>query len=449
MRITGLLFAGILLLLPLWHFGPLYVTKDFGAVTSQYLGFVSLIAMAQICILATRWPGLELVFGGLDRIYVLHKWLGITAVITALLHEAVDPEINGLEFGTRFEGLAEDVGEWAYNGLLIFVTVTLITLIPYNWWRQSHRLMGAVFALAAFHTWFIEKSFSNDSAMGIYVLMLSALGIIAYGYTLLPHRLLGCKHGYEVSNVEEQGDAIAINIRPVGGGIKHKAGQFAFAQFEGTAHKEIHPFTISCGPNSERHLQFTIKPLGDGTLKLAEQIETGQKVSVSRAFGHFRLRNLGRTQIWIAAGIGVTPFRAWLDELSENHDEVHMFACCRTREDLAHAEAFEERAREDKKFHFHLFESAVSRRLSAQAIAATVPDLERTDVFFCGPEAMRESLWKNLMVLALRRNRYHYEEFRIRSGLPTDWVWAARTWLDKRFQDRRFRQKAAKTDQGI
>ena len=32
-------------------------------------------------------PGLELVFGPLDRIYVLHKWLGIIAMVGLGLHD--------------------------------------------------------------------------------------------------------------------------------------------------------------------------------------------------------------------------------------------------------------------------------------------------------------------------------------------------------------------------
>ena len=93
MRYSGLIVCCALLAAPLFHFAPLLATHSMPAVLSQYLGFAALIAMAQIMVLATRWPGVELVYGGLDRVYVLHKWLGIVAVGAVLLHEAIDPEI--------------------------------------------------------------------------------------------------------------------------------------------------------------------------------------------------------------------------------------------------------------------------------------------------------------------------------------------------------------------
>jgi len=40
---------------------------------SQYFGSAALIVMAISQLLATRFRVLEVIFGGLDRIYVLHK----------------------------------------------------------------------------------------------------------------------------------------------------------------------------------------------------------------------------------------------------------------------------------------------------------------------------------------------------------------------------------------
>ena len=47
--------------------------------------------------LATRVPGLELVFGPLDRIYVLHKWLGIIAMVGLGLHDIIDADMDGFK----------------------------------------------------------------------------------------------------------------------------------------------------------------------------------------------------------------------------------------------------------------------------------------------------------------------------------------------------------------
>ena len=54
MRPWGIVICVLLLAAPLVHYGPLMITKNTDGVISQYAGFVSFIAMAQIMVLATR-----------------------------------------------------------------------------------------------------------------------------------------------------------------------------------------------------------------------------------------------------------------------------------------------------------------------------------------------------------------------------------------------------------
>ena len=362
--------------------------------------------MAQIMVLASRWPGVEWVYGGLDRVYVLHKWLGIVAVGAVLLHEAIDPEIKGLAFGTRFEDLAEDVGEQSYNGLLALVAITLTTFIPYHWWRASHKLMGVVFAAAAFHSYFIEKSFSNSSPLGLYILGLSFLGLAAYVYTLMPAHWMRRMEPYRITEVERTGQAVSATLVPEKKGIRHHAGQFAFVGLNDAAHSEVHPFTISKAPDASRTLRFTIKPLGAGTEALTHTFAPGQTAQVSQAFGHFRHRETHKPQIWVAGGIGITPFLAWAGQLKAGHGPIHLFVCCKSRGDVAHLDELTDRAASDPNFHLHFCESRAGRRLSVDLMREQVPDLAQAVVSFCGGEKMRESLRKDLLAAGVKRTNF-------------------------------------------
>ena len=436
MRIPGLFLCTLLLAIPLVHFAPLLATKSVLAVASQYLGFFALIAMAQIMVLATRLPGVELLYGGLDRVYVLHKWLGITALTAVLLHETMDAEIKGLEFGTRFDDLAEDIGELGYNGLLALIAITLMTFIPYHWWRVSHKFMGVVFAMAAFHAWFIEKSFSNSSPMGLYILALSGIGVLAYIYTLVPARWMQRMHSFQVTRVEDAGDAVSVTLTPQDKGISHRAGQFAFIGLENAAHSETHPFTISSAPGPDSSLRFTVKPLGEGTMQLVDAVKVGQKAQVSQAFGHFRFSRPGKPQVWIAGGIGITPFLAWAGQLPCVHAPVDLFICCKSAGDVAHLDELRRRASTDKNFNIHMCESRSGHRISAGFVQDHVPDLSKAIVSFCGSEALRDVLRENLASLGVKRRNFHYEEFKIRSGLPLAPLWTAvgvlLAWLRRR-----------------
>ncbi|MFL1552118.1 oxidoreductase, partial [Pseudomonas sp. D47] len=46
------------------------------ATLSLILGTSALVYMAAACLLASRWGVIESLFGGLDRVYEAHKWLG-------------------------------------------------------------------------------------------------------------------------------------------------------------------------------------------------------------------------------------------------------------------------------------------------------------------------------------------------------------------------------------
>lgn len=56
------------------------------ATLSLILGTTALAYMAVSCLLASRWRVVEHLFGGLDRVYDTHKWLGIWALVFASYH---------------------------------------------------------------------------------------------------------------------------------------------------------------------------------------------------------------------------------------------------------------------------------------------------------------------------------------------------------------------------
>lgn len=422
MKIFGLALTTAALFLPLIWFVPMASEREASAVFSQYIGCFALIAMGITQLFATRFGWLEMVFGGLDRIYVQHKWLGISALLAVFLHDTIDPEMRGLGRETALADLAESLGEFSYYGLLVLVAITLITFIPYHLWRWTHKLMGGFFALSAFHYVFIMKPFANTDPLGLYVLGFCILGIAAYVYTLLPQRVLQRAKPYTIRQVESTGDAISVTMTPDKRPMTYRPGQFAFISFDTPGLGESHPYTISKAPDASGRLQFTIKPMGDHTNRLVRRLEAGTGAMVQGPYGHFgntAQRGLG---IWIAGGIGVTPFVALSEDLAtrpvDNNAPVHLFYCVKNRSKAAHLRALEALSDERSDFTLHLVESGLGKRLNAETIQASVGGkLEKARVSFCGPESMRENLKNDLVSRGLASRRFAYEEFEIRSGL--------------------------------
>jgi predicted ferric reductase len=165
----GLILTFGALLTPVIWLPGLAGKHDTVTLFSQYLGMAALIAMALSQVIATRLGFVERVFGGLDRSYILHKWLGIGAMVAILLHDTIDAEMDGLGRETLLSDGAETAGELCLYGLLILVVITIATFIPYHLWRWTHRIMGVFFVMGAFHFLFILKPFTNGDPLGLYV----------------------------------------------------------------------------------------------------------------------------------------------------------------------------------------------------------------------------------------------------------------------------------------
>ncbi len=416
MRIFGIAVVVAALLAPVAGFGPLALRHDPIAIVSEYAGAAALIAMALTQILATRLRILEPVFGGLDRIYVLHKWLGIGAMAAILLHDTLDAEIAGLGGDAAITDLAETFGEISLYGLLILAIITVATVIPYRLWYLTHKLMGAFFAVAMLHFALIAKPFATLDPLGLYILAFGAAGVLSYLYTLLPRGQSSGWRSHRVVAVDRTGGSMAVTLEPDGRSIGHRAGQFAFVRFELPGLTESHPFTISRAPDTDGRIRFTIKALGGYTHALNRELQVGSRALVSPPHGRFFRRRGAKREIWIAGGIGITPFVAWAQALEPDHPPIDLFFCVRGQEAAAHLDELKLIAASDPRFTVHMVDSTAGDRLTSEGIAETV-SLADAQVHFCGPEGMRETLRTGLCERGLRSSCFHYEMFEIRSGL--------------------------------
>lgn len=430
MHKTGVAIVGLMLLTPLVFLPGIGAGKDLIALFSQYLGLAALIAMALAQVIATRWPGVEPLFGPLDQSYRLHKWLGIGAMVAVLLHDTIDAEMRGLGAETLLTEAAETAGEISLYGLLILVVITVATFIPYHLWKWTHRLIGTFFVLGAFHYLFILKPFANGDALGLYMLAICGVGTLAFVWTAAPRGFRPAK-SYVIDRLTPTGQALAVDLVPQHRPLRHRAGQFAFFSFSDAGLPEPHPFTISSAPRDDGALQVTIAPLGDLTTRLSRALAVGQSVRVEGPFGRFG-QGAPRPQVWIGAGIGMTPFLALSQALAPNDPPVTLIYCVKQRADAPHLDRLEKIAAAKSNLTLVLWESAHNGRLTAAQVAQTVGDtLGQARVSFCGPSQMRRDLGAGLSAYGVSPRDYHYEMFEIRTGIGlrrlAGVLWAAQT----------------------
>ena len=427
MRPLGLALVILAVLMPLvWSVG-LFAKHDPIAVFSQYLGMCALILMGIVQFLATRAPGLSLVFGPLDKAYVLHKWLAVSALSAAALHDMIDAEIDGLGRETATVVLAETAGETAFYGLLLLGFATIIPFIPYHLWRISHRFIGAFFALAAFHYLFILKPFSNGDPLGLYVGAFCLIGVGSYLYMLLLYRHVAGRKRYVVDKITDLGAVQEMHLTAVGAGLRHKAGQFAFVNFDLDGMDEVHPFTLSSPPHDDRRLRVAIKSAGDFTSKLKGAIKPGVQVVLRGPYGGFTRAKGPAPQIWVAGGIGVTPFLAWMRGIKGELPAKTWFFYCASEPNPPFAEELSRLADDIPNLDFIPVNTRRDGRLTGDDIRREIGGaIAEAQGWYCGPTGLREALEADLPEI-----NFHHEAFEIRSGIG---VRKAAAWLVARAQ---------------
>ena len=428
MKPLGLTLIAALLAVPLIWVPDLMAKHSPVAVFSQLLGIWALIAMATGQAMATRFGAIERLFGGLDRVYVLHKWLGIAALALILLHDTIDAEIDGLPGNRVLEEIGDTLGEISLYGILILVVITVATFIPYHLWRWTHRIIGVFFVTGALHYLLIIKPFANGDPLGLYVGTICLIGTLAALYRALPARLRPT-HGYRITEAETLGPVTAITLAPEGRGLSHRAGQFANITVDGG---EAHPFTISAAPNDARHLRMSISALGDDTTRLQSRLAPGQNVRLEGPHGRFFPSKSG-PRIWIAGGIGITPFLAWVGAMNEGDPATTLYYCVKSEAEAAHLSELQAAAARLPNLSLILWESRTQGRLSAAQITANHRDLTTAHVAFCGPTPMRDALQIALGKEGLTPRRFHYEAFEFRTGVG---LATLSEWLLTRLRDR-------------
>ncbi|MEW4461540.1 hypothetical protein AB1K42_25890 [Roseibium algicola] len=207
------------------------------------------------------------------------------------------------------------------------------------------------------------------------------------------------------------------------------AGQFAFLSVTGGGLTEEHPFTLSAAPRDGRSLRFTIKDLGDYTSRLYRELKVGMEATVSGPYGNFSMPSGRDPQVWIAAGVGITPFLAFAQTLKHRESgPIKLYYCVRERGDIPYVADLQHLAEETGKLELMIVNSLEGVRLTPERIVEDLKgDLRNAHVFFCGPAPLRKTLKSSLVLKGLRASRFHFEEFQMRTGIGLGrlavWLW--------------------------
>jgi len=436
-------WTGLLIISGLWLLADDLIPEPFNyfsfrSVFMQYSGILAMSVMSVAMILALRTQWIEKKLGGLDKTYRLHKWLGITALVVAVIHWwwaqgtkwmvgwgwLAKPErkshgaqvLSSVEQWFRNQrGLAESMGEWAFYAVVILIALALIKRFPYRLFRKTHQLIAVAYLVLVYHTIILVQTDYWLQPIGwvMAVLLLSGTVSAVLVLTARVGKNRQTKGVIEAITYYPGLKVVETIIKMNHGWTGHKPGQFAFV----TSNKKEgpHPYTIaSAWDADDRKLMFVTKGLGDWTSQLPGRLKQGMSVLVEGPYGCFDFNDNNSGQIWVGAGIGITPFIARMKYLSKNKGKQCI--------DLFHATTDYEQAAIDKLMadakaagvKLHLIVTPKDGRLTPKQIREAVPDWNTASIWYCGPNTLGKVIKDDFISNGLSSKDFHQELFEMR-----------------------------------
>lgn len=399
---------------------------------SANLLVLQVVFMARLPWIERHW-GRRVIMRRHRRLGYWSFWLMVAHVLLFVLQRSQrDPDQIGramvaLFFTERWMLLAT-IG----TALLLLVVATSIARarrrLRYESWHLIHLWAYVGIALALPHE-LVSRDFTTAGTTAywwtLYLLALGSVVVFRVGVPI--HRTL--RHRLRVTDVRPEG-ASAVSVIMTGerlSELRTRAGQFFVWRFLGSrGWTRAHPYSLSQAPCGDR-LRVTVATAGDGGRRAAT-LRPGARVIIEGPYGavitdrrrHDRL-------LMVAAGVGITPFLALLEDLELQPGEATMIHRVHDRSAAVLGEELAElgarrgvevivlpgarRSSTSWLPTVHGDDPADPRADDATDLLALVPDVADRDVYLCGPAGWMTAVARAAVRAGVSTRDLHTEEF--------------------------------------
>lgn len=378
---------------------------------TQIVALLGLISLAWTFILATRHAVIETLFEGLDKAYKAHHILGGLALILLINHVllllvASLPANTLTLYLLPGTSLPYTLGILALYVMLFLLILTFYINLPYRYWKWSHEWMGLVIIFGGLHSLLISSDTLVYMPLRYWVIAWSILALLAFLYKRFGYYLMGVS-SYKILQLGSERDLLVISLESSAEAIKFSPGQYGFFSVNERKRDE-HAFSIL--GSEDRKLIIGVKVVGNFTQKLA-QLKIGDILRVKGPFGTFGEKmNHASHAVWIAGGIGITPFLS-MAQAARSDQKIEMYFCARVMPPKVITEPFDSLSQKNPNFTWLPCETSRGGRLSARRIFEETGTDRQAYYLLCGPKAMMEEIAFDLAKLGIKRSHIIYEDF--------------------------------------
>jgi predicted ferric reductase len=398
--------------LVVWAYPDDFSSWRSAAIVTGWIGCGLLLASLLLMI---REPWLASKLGGLEPMYLWHHRFGIWSYLFFLLHPlALAADAWDESAALAWSTLAPWRQDWpvwlGWGALLSMMAGLVVALSPklaYASWRKLHHLLTLSVMLGGAH---------------LVLLGLDAPLILAplLAVFFLLWRLLRADYGlaaqpYVVNQVTSQGqDMVEVTLRPLTQPLTAQPGQFVVVAFfncpgfQGCG--EYHPYTLSAiAPDG--NLSLGIKALGDCTRHI-QTVQPGAEVRVQGPFGEFMTQAVEGPSLWVAGGIGITPFLARLRSGPLSH-AVRLIYLHRNAADAAYLSELGELAAHQPQLSLTVVASGDGLP-DLNTLLPMPAELAHGPCYLCGPMGLINAAVAILRQRGVPAQHIHFDRFDFR-----------------------------------
>ena len=424
----GWILIMVLVLIPVlrWFFiVPLNSRfADIGAIATslgQITGLLGMILFALSLITGSKFKFIDKIFFGLPDALNIHSKIGAIGFCLILFHplllvvEYLQFSLNSAVIFFIPRGFdAIGFGIYALALMILLIILTLYIKLKYQIWLFSHRFLILAFIFAVLHSFMIESDISRDLFLRYYMLGFSFFALALSLYNLLADKIFFQGLEYYVSKVNKLTENITqIELSPKSNALKFMPGQFVFVRFlsKGIS-SESRPFTVSSISQKE-NIELNIKSLGDYSSKIKD-LKVGEKAFIKGPFGKFSYTEFkDKNQIWIAGGIGITPFLSMARSLrlGNVNQKADLYYCVTNKSEAILLDELLEIEKNNKSFRLMPWFSEEKGQITADKIVELSNGFVNKEIFLCGPTSFMIKLKSQLLKLGVNNINIHWEKF--------------------------------------
>lgn len=370
-------------------------------------------------ILSARLKWVEWLFNGLDKLYKAHRFFGTYGFWLIMIH----PLFLTLEYAQGFRGglqelwldpkLSLQLGRIAFLAMALVLILTVLRRVRHQTFIKIHRLLGVFFIFGVAHAFLMQGQLAVNPGLRAYTIALWGAGTAAFLY----HSVLGSwlinRYLYQVMAIHDLGQGInEIVLKRLWRPISFTPGQFAFLSVKDPdVDREAHPFAIT-SRRDDSDVRMVIKNLGDYTAKIG-LVDIGSQAYLEGPYGSFSYLNVNNhKQIWIAGGIGITPFLSMARNFRKNDShQIDLFYCTKIPEEAVFLDELKRISKRQRNFRVHYICEATNGFLTADIVELQSGKLTDRDTLICGPQIMMRNLQRQLEARGVPETQIRFEEF--------------------------------------